>query len=80
MSTRTALVVLLLGLTRPAAAGPANTPLPTFADGAPAQAVYTALGVITPSASLALAALRDAYKSAKSHLRAVSSVGRASAF
>ncbi len=46
MSTRTALVILLLGLSRPAAAGPANSPLPTFADGKPAQAVYTALGVI----------------------------------
>ena len=46
MSTRTALVILLLGLSRPAAAGPANSPLPTFADGAPAQAVYAALGVI----------------------------------
>ena len=46
MSTRTAFVILLLGLSRAAAAGPANSPLPTFADGAPAQAVYAALGVI----------------------------------
>jgi len=46
MSTRTALLILLLGLSRLAAAGPTNTPLPTFADGKPAQAVYTALGVI----------------------------------
>ena len=45
-STRTARTLLLLGLGRPAAAGPADTPLPTFADGAPAQAVYAALGVI----------------------------------
>src|SRR2546422_11440561 len=45
-STRTALMLLLLGLSRPAAAGPGDTPLPTFADGKPAQAVYVALGVI----------------------------------
>src|SRR3989449_2381863 len=45
-STRTALMLLLLGLSRPAAAGPGDTPLPTFADGKPAQAVYLALGVI----------------------------------
>src|SRR5262249_11601942 len=41
-----ALVLLLLGFCRPAAGGPGDTPLPTFADGKPAQAVYTALGVI----------------------------------
>ena len=29
-----------------AQAGPGDTPLPTFADGKPAQAVYVALGVI----------------------------------
>src|SRR5262245_117011 len=48
MSTRTALVILLLGLGlgRVAAAGPTNTPLPTFAAGKPAQAVYTAIGAI----------------------------------
>ena len=45
-STRTALMLLLLGFCRPAAAGPGDTPLPTFADGKPAQAVYVALGVI----------------------------------
>src|SRR2546425_269401 len=44
--TRTVLLLLLLGLSRPAAAGPGDTPLPTFADGKPAQAVYVALGVI----------------------------------
>src|SRR2546425_11410877 len=44
--TRIALTLLLLGLGRPAAAGPGDTPLPTFADGKPAQAVYVALGVI----------------------------------
>jgi len=44
--TRTALALLLLGLGRSAAAGLANTPLPTFADGKPAQAVYTMLGAI----------------------------------
>jgi len=45
-STRTALALLLLGLGRSAAAGLVNTPLPTFADGKPAQAVYTMLGAI----------------------------------
>jgi hypothetical protein len=45
-STRTALMLLTLGFCRLAAAGPGDTPLPTFADGQPAQAVYTALGVI----------------------------------
>src|SRR2546422_1993049 len=45
-STRTALMLLLRGLCRPGAAGPGDTPLPTFADGKPAQAVYVALGVI----------------------------------
>ena len=44
--TRIALTLLLLGLGRPAAAGPGDTPLPTFADGKPAQAVYIAFGVI----------------------------------
>ena len=44
-STRTARTLLLLGLGRPAAAGPANSPLPTFADGKPAQVVYAALGL-----------------------------------
>jgi len=44
--TRIALTLLLLGLGRPAAAGPGDTPLPTFADGTPAQAVYTAFGLI----------------------------------
>src|SRR3989442_15931536 len=44
--TRIALTLLLLGLGRPAAAGPGDTPLPTFADGKPAQAVYTEFGVI----------------------------------
>src|SRR5438093_9418717 len=44
--TRTLFLLLLLGLCRPAAAGPGDTPLPTFADGKPAQAVYLALGVI----------------------------------
>src|SRR3989475_11867179 len=45
-STRTALMLLLLGCGRPAAAGRGDTPLPPFADGKPAQAVYVALGVI----------------------------------
>jgi len=44
--TRIVLTLLLLSLGRPAAAGLGDTPLPTFADGKPAQAVYTALGVI----------------------------------
>ena len=44
--TRIVLTLLLLSLGRPAAAGLGDTPLPTFADGTPAQAVYTALGVI----------------------------------
>src|SRR5262249_47761031 len=44
--TRTALTFLVLGLCRSAAAGPGNTPLPTFSDGKPAQAVYVAFGAI----------------------------------
>jgi hypothetical protein len=44
--TRTALALLILGFCRPAIAGPGDTPLPTFADGKPAQAVYLALGVM----------------------------------
>jgi hypothetical protein len=44
--TRIVLTLLLLSLGRSAAAGLGDTPLPTFADGNPAQAVYAALGVI----------------------------------
>jgi len=44
--TRIALALLVVAFSRPAAAGPGDTPLPTFADGKPAQAVYLALGVI----------------------------------
>ncbi|HYV57556.1 MAG TPA: hypothetical protein VE911_08425 [Candidatus Nitrosopolaris sp.] len=46
MSRRTALVLRPLSLVRPAAGGPGHTALPTFARGQPAQALYTALGVI----------------------------------
>ncbi len=38
--------VTLLMRSSPAAAGPTDTPLPTFADGKPAVAVYDAYGVI----------------------------------
>src|SRR5438876_6243337 len=44
--TRIWLVLLLLGLCRPAAAGPTDTSLPTFSDGHPAVSVYIAAGVI----------------------------------
>ena len=44
--TRIWLVLLLLGLCRPAAAGPTDTPLPTFSDSRAAVSVYIAAGVI----------------------------------
>jgi hypothetical protein len=44
--TRIVLTLLLLSLGRSATAGLGDTPLPTFADGNPAQAVYAAFGVI----------------------------------
>jgi hypothetical protein len=44
--TRIGLVLLLLGLCRPAAAGPTDTPLPIFSDSRAAVSVYIAAGVI----------------------------------
>ena len=45
-SFATALILGALTYARPAVAGPADTPLPTFSDGKPAVTVYTAAGVI----------------------------------
>ena len=44
--TLTGIALLLLGLSGRAQAGPGDTPLPTFSDGKPAQALYYAIGVI----------------------------------
>ena len=46
VATTVSLLAAMLAGAAPSAAGPTDTPLPTFSDGKPAVAVYTAVGVI----------------------------------